>query len=111
MGSTRLRARLQRVAVASMTSALLVGGFVLAAEPAAAVGPSVASATASVASLASAPTHSSIVQMPARDTDADQAVDTRAAAPIALVSGALLVVVIGGIALDMRRRRDPRVSE
>lgn len=108
MGSTRFRARLQRVAVASMTSAVLVGGLVLAAEPAAAVEPSVASATASVAS---APALSSIGQAPARDTDADQAVDTRAAAPIALVSGALLVVVIGGIALDMRRRRAPRVSE
>ncbi|WP_314648450.1 hypothetical protein [uncultured Microbacterium sp.] len=113
MGSTRVRARLQRALLASTASALLVGGAVLAAEPAAAspvAVPFSATADVTAAGAVSPPTGSSHAPVPARDADDERAVDTRGALPIAAASGALLLVALGGLAVEVHRRRAPQTA-
>ena len=113
MGSTRVRARLRRALLASTASALLVGGAVLAAEPAAASpvpDPIMASAVVTTAGAISPPTGSSHAPVPARDADDERAADARGALPIAAASGALLLVALGGLAVEVHRRRSPQTA-
>lgn len=113
MGSTRVRARLRRALLASTASALLVGGAALAAEPAAASPvpvPVTASAVVPVSGAMSPPAGSSHAPVPARDADDERAVDARGALPIAAASGALLLVALGGLAVEVHRRRAPQTA-